>query len=236
MRSSSRLRSKELKAQKIKKCTVRLKKISQELIDKIKNYCLHKNIAMGTTMLKATTKDKDCYCNKETDFPCGPLSGCILRATQIECTNNRCSPTCLNQSIQLSKFPRVTVEPAGIKGLGLYAEEVIERNDIIIEYVGEIIEKAEYNRRRRQGMVDYCVTYGKFYIDSYKQGNFARFSNSSHRPNCQMFPIDAGDELRLALVSCKKIMKGEEIVWDYGKDYKGPCYCNEANCSGQIGM
>lgn len=235
MRSSSRLKAKELNARTVKKCSVRLVNMSRKLIDKIRKFCLHKNIAIGKAkILKATTKDSICSCNKKQDFPCGPLSGCTLRAIQIECSS-QCSPTCRNKSIQFSKFPRVRVEPAGTKGLGLFADQIIDQNDVVIEYVGEVIDRAEYNRRRRKGLLDYCVTYGtKFLIDANNRGNFARFSNSSHRPNCQMFPIDAGDDIRLALVACKTIKKGEEIVWDYGKNYKGPCYCDEANCSGQI--
>ncbi|KAG4073863.1 hypothetical protein HA402_014068 [Bradysia odoriphaga] len=210
--------------------------MSPKLIEIVRKFCLQKSITTGKAkLLKAATKGDNCSCNKEQSFPCGPLSGCSLRAIQIECSN-QCSPTCLNKSIQLSKFPRVTVEPAGKKGLGLFAEQNIEQNDVVIEYVGEIIDTIEYNRRRREGLLDYCLTYGKYYIDAYNRGNFSRFSNSSHRPNCKMFPIDAGDEIRLALVACKDIIKGEEIVWNYGKYYKGPCYCGETNCSGEIGI
>lgn len=70
----------------------------------------------------------------------------------------------------------------------------------------------EFRRRRRNGA--YCVKYGKYYIDSRLRGNYSRFCNSSHNPNCQLLPVQAAGEVRLAIVATVDIRKGKIVTED----------------------
>lgn len=65
-----------------------------------------------------------------------------------------------------------------------------KKNEFIIEYVGEVIDGDEFNRRFKQSLADkvenlyFCNLENGLYIDSTVLGNESRFINHSCGPNC----------------------------------------------------
>lgn len=97
-------------------------------------------------------------------------------------------------------------------GLGLFTEKPIAKKDFVIEYTGEKITHAEANRREGK----YLFTLNSRYvIDGKDRKNIARYINYSCVPNCEAV-IDKG---RILINAIRNIKSGEELTYDYGRDY-----------------
>ncbi len=118
-----------------------------------------------------------------------------------------------------------------IAGLGLFATEPLKRGDFIIEYTGELIPTEEADRRG--GKYLFVVSDTKT-IDGKGRDNIARYINHSCAPNAEA-ELDE-DELRVRIYAKKKILPGEEILYDYGKEYWDehikPYGCRCPHCTG----
>ncbi|HXI25961.1 MAG TPA: SET domain-containing protein [Pyrinomonadaceae bacterium] len=97
-------------------------------------------------------------------------------------------------------------------GLGLFATKPIPKGTKIIEYVGPRISNAEVEKSN-----------GKYYfglnkqwsIDGSGRENVARYANHSCGPNAEAI-ITCG---RIWICSRRNIKAGEEITYNYGKEY-----------------
>ncbi len=121
--------------------------------------------------------------------------------------------------------PRVQVKRSQT-GLGLFALEDIPKGRLIIEYTGERISNDEADRRG--GRYLFAVT-KDLVIDGKGRQNTSRYINHSCRPNAEAEHDESDD--RIYIRSIKKIMAGEEIAYDYGREYledligPGGCLC-----------
>jgi SET domain-containing protein len=97
-------------------------------------------------------------------------------------------------------------------GLGLFALQAIPKGQRIIEYTGPLIPNEEVDRRR--GRYFFGVN-TKWSIDGSPRSNVARYINHSCKPNAEA--IISGR--RVWIWSRKNIKPGEEIAYDYGKEY-----------------
>lgn len=97
-------------------------------------------------------------------------------------------------------------------GLGLFAAKPILRGKRIIEYTGPLIPNEEVDKR--VGRYFFGVN-SKWSIDGSPRSNIARYINHSCRPNAEA--IISGR--RVWIWSRKNIKAGEEIAYDYGKEY-----------------
>jgi SET domain-containing protein len=97
-------------------------------------------------------------------------------------------------------------------GLGLFALKPIPKGTRIIEYTGPLISNDEVERR--SGKYFFGVN-TKWSIDGSPRSNVARYLNHSCRPNAEA--IISGR--RVWIWSMKNIATGEEITYDYGKEY-----------------
>lgn len=97
-------------------------------------------------------------------------------------------------------------------GHGLYAGEAIPKNRFLIEYWGTIITNDHANRvgGRYLFNLDNGTT-----IQGSRRENTARYINHSCKPNCEA--RDVGN--RIFIFSKRKIKEGEELTYDYGKEY-----------------
>ena len=162
----------------------------------------------------------------------------------------------LKKRKKLVKFDR-----SAIHGWGLYAEENIAINDLIIEYVGEKVRQKVADMREikydKQGvgssylfrMLDDEI------VDATKKGGIARFINHSCSPNCTAKIIKVEGTPRIVIYALKDITKSEcttclstrsetnrflddELTYDYkfereiGATDRIPCLCGSANCKG----
>ena len=98
-------------------------------------------------------------------------------------------------------------------GLGLFATKPISKGKRIVEYVGPPIlnDIAE----RSYGKYFFCIN-KKWSIDGSPRTNIARYINHSCRPNAEAFVSERG---RVWIWSRRNIKPGEEITYDYGKEY-----------------
>ncbi|HET8575122.1 MAG TPA: SET domain-containing protein [Candidatus Paceibacterota bacterium] len=97
-------------------------------------------------------------------------------------------------------------------GLGLFASKAIAKGTFIVEYVGEIISSQEADRRG--GKYLFQLNSRKT-VDGKNRSNVARYINHSCRPNAEV-EIKRG---HILIFAKKKIREGEEIAYDYGKEY-----------------
>jgi SET domain-containing protein len=57
-------------------------------------------------------------------------------------------------------------------------------------------------------------------VDSYRFGNVARFVNDERKnPNCKVENFTVDGENRVFLQALREIKAGEELSFDYGKDF-----------------
>ena len=113
-------------------------------------------------------------------------------------------------------------------GRGLFALEAIPKGVCIIEYIGRPATKKEEGDDTARYLFwasDIKVINGNI------KANTARYINHSCAPNCEA----DGPDGRIFIVSRRAIRVGEELTYDYGKEYfdqhlgGGRCRC--AKCS-----
>lgn len=97
-------------------------------------------------------------------------------------------------------------------GLGLYAQEAIPKGACIIEYIGRPVTEEEADRD--QGKYLFEIGKNKT-IDGNIKENIARYINHSCRPNCEA----DGPTGRVFILALRNIKLGEELNYDYGKEY-----------------
>ncbi|KXZ54200.1 hypothetical protein GPECTOR_5g294 [Gonium pectorale] len=176
---------------------------------------------------------------------CGP--DCINRMLCIECVPGFCpsEDKCTNQMFSKRMYANLEIRRAGAKGFGLYALEDIKAGQFIIEYIGEVLEEDEYQRRK-----DYYMSVGQrhYYfmnigngevIDACRKGNISRFINHSCEPNCETQKWLVRGELAIGLFAVRDIPKDTELTFDYNFERYGDkpmrCYCQSQNCRQFIG-
>lgn len=101
-------------------------------------------------------------------------------------------------------------------GLGLFAAREIKKGEFIVQYRGEKLRNEEADRRADRGNKYLYEINSRWTIDGKSRKNVARYANHSCRPNAE------SDVLRghkIIIRAIKKILPGEEITYDYGKDY-----------------
>lgn len=165
----------------------------------------------------------------------------------MECVDSECNCGlgCENQRFQRKQFADVSVIKTEKKGYGLRANTVLQPNEFIFEYIGEVINEPTFRRRMvqydQEGIKHFyfmSLTRTEF-VDATKKGNLGRFCNHSCNPNCYVDKWVVGEKLRMGIFTSRVIRPGEELVFNYNVDRYGadpqPCYCGEPNCTGYIG-
>ena len=118
-------------------------------------------------------------------------------------------------------------------GLGLFAARSFRRGDFVIEYTGALLANEEADRRG--GKYLFRVN-SRWTIDGRGRENLSRYINHSCVPNC----IAYSKGRKVKIYSLKKIAAGEELTYDYGKEYfdayirpRG-CLCGACSPSGSL--
>lgn len=130
-----------------------------------------------------------CLCDQLKEL-CG--ENCLNRQTRIECNPSNCSvgEQCLNRPISHNSAKNCYIKRVQGKGYGLFAKERIKENELIIEYIGEVIDSNESNMRLSTLYKDnyhyYILSINRNeQIDATSYGNLSRFINHSCSPNSQ---------------------------------------------------
>ncbi|KAK0080937.1 hypothetical protein PV325_013077 [Microctonus aethiopoides] len=189
-----------------------------------------------------------CECDARWENPCAPDSDCLNRILSIECSPGICpaGARCNNQSFVRREYPAMEPFHTQGRGWGLRSLEAIKSGQFVIEYVGEVIDEAEYKRRinRKKELRNenyYFLTIDVFRtIDAEPKGNLSRFMNHSCQPNCETQKWTVNGDTRIGLFAIRDIDVGEELTFNYNLASDGetrkPCLCGAPNCSGYIGL
>jgi histone-lysine N-methyltransferase SETD1 len=133
---------------------------------------------------------------------------------------------------------------SAIHNWGLYAEENISANDMIIEYVGEKVRQQVADMRERRYLKSGIGSSYLFridentVIDATKRGGIARFINHSCTPNCTAKIIKVDGSKRIVIYALRDIERDEELTYDYkferewDSDDRIPCLCGSVGCKG----
>jgi hypothetical protein len=122
---------------------------------------------------------------------------------------------------------------SAIHGKGLFARADMEAGTAIVEYSGLRVCASVGKRMAEAGNVYMFQINRREFIDGSVATNLARHANHSCAPNAQSVGIAGG----LWLCARRRIVKGEEITYDYGysiRDENSPCRCGAAGCIGVI--
>lgn len=136
------------------------------------------------------------------------------------------------------------IRSSEIHGRGVYATRKIAAEELILEYVGELVDKEESGRRgtrqqKRAGTSGDAAVYifnltKKYDIDGDVPWNTARLINHSCEPNCEAWQRGK----RIFIHALEEIEAGEELTFDYGFDVEchedHPCRCGRDGCVGYI--
>ncbi|KAK1594832.1 SET domain-containing protein [Colletotrichum navitas] len=133
---------------------------------------------------------------------------------------------------------------SAIHNWGLYTEENINKDDMIIEYVGEQVRQSISEIREKRYLKSGMGSSYLFriddntVIDATKKGGIARFINHSCMPNCTAKIIKVDGSKRIVIYALRDIGQHEELTYDYkfereiGSLDRIPCLCGTAACKG----
>ncbi|XP_046803305.1 probable histone-lysine N-methyltransferase CG1716 isoform X2 [Lucilia cuprina] len=191
----------------------------------------------------------DCFLTHEEEergeLGCG--EDCLNRLLMIECgAECNVKERCTNKRFQKLLCSPCRVFRTEKKGFGIMADIEILPGEFIMEYVGEVIDTDEFEKRRIMYSQDknrhyyFMALRSDAIIDATIKGNISRFINHSCDPNAETQKWTVNGELRIGFFSRKSIMPGEEITFNYQYQRYGReaqrCYCESANCTGWIGQ
>ncbi|KAJ4715021.1 histone-lysine N-methyltransferase SUVR5-like [Melia azedarach] len=177
-----------------------------------------------------------------------------------ECNNMcRCDRTCPNRVLQNGVQVKLEVFMTESKGWAVRTGQAILRGTFVCEYIGEVLDDQEANKRRsrygREGC-SYVFTVDshindmgrliegqvRYVIDATKYGNISRFINHSCLPNLVNHQVlmESMDYQRahIGFYASRDIAAGEELTYDYhyellpGEGY--PCHCGTSKCRGRL--
>ena len=131
------------------------------------------------------------------------------------------------------------------KGWGVMATKDLNEGDLVVEYVGEVIDMESWEARKRAlGRYDHfyfmALNSGEI-VDASRKGNIARFINHSCNPNLQVEKWYVNRAPRLGLWAKRPIRAGEELSYNYSvkwsgnRDHAQRCECGAHNCTGYLG-
>lgn len=194
-----------------------------------------------------TSTISPCECKPNSEHPCSPDSECLNRILMVECDPNTCpaGEKCENQYFEKRIYPSLAPCFTDGRGWGLKVLEDIPKGTFVIEYVGEVIDDEEYQKRLLRKHEEKDENYYFLTIDSTRiidagpKGNVSRFMNHSCQPNCETQKWTVMGDTRVGLFSLCNIPANTELTFNYNLESKGnekkPCMCGASMCSGFIG-
>ncbi|XP_048334681.2 histone-lysine N-methyltransferase SUVR5 isoform X3 [Ziziphus jujuba] len=177
-----------------------------------------------------------------------------------ECNDRcSCSKNCPNRVLQNGVRVKLEIYRTEKKGWAVRAGEAILRGTFVCEYIGEVLDEQEANKRRKRYGTEGCSYLyeidahindmsrliegqARYVIDATKYGNVSRFINHSCSPNLENHQVlvESMDfqHAHIGLYANRDIALGEELTYDYryellpGEGY--PCHCEASTCRGRL--
>ncbi|KAM9858173.1 histone-lysine N-methyltransferase SETD1B-A-like [Aulostomus maculatus] len=138
---------------------------------------------------------------------------------------------------------RIRFSRSHIHEWGLFAMEPITADEMVIEYVGQMIRQVIADMREQRYEEEGIGSSYLFrvnqdtIIDATKYGNLARFINHSCNPNCYAKIITVESQKKIVIYSRQPISINEELTYDYKfpiEETKIPCLCGAEGCRGSL--
>uniref|UniRef100_A0A8C2KDP1 [histone H3]-lysine(4) N-methyltransferase n=1 Tax=Cyprinus carpio TaxID=7962 RepID=A0A8C2KDP1_CYPCA len=127
-----------------------------------------------------------------------------------------------------------------IQGLGLFAARDIEKQTMVIEYMGDVLRAEVAMRKELLYKAKNRPAYmfrisSERVIDATRSGSPARYINHSCSPNCVAEVVTFERGHKIIISAARRIERGEELCYDYkltpvADQSKIPCHCGAANC------
>ena len=127
-------------------------------------------------------------------------------------------------------FMALIIRSSAIHAAGCYTTASIRKGTLVAEYTGPRLTKTQADKRYENLPITYLfgLGSGRRVIDGHCM---AMFLNHSCDPNCETEEIKG----RVWIKAIKPIAAGEELTYDYGKDYFdlfiAPLGCRCAACA-----
>lgn len=168
-------------------------------------------------------------------YPSDPTIAKPPQSCEI-CQLDSCS--CEPHSCDNVTQPLVELKRYHQKGVGIRALQQIHQDDILAEYVGQIVPKNTRDQRYMDYVYGFLFTrpgYSEPFalISSKYMGNWTRYMSHSCDANTKFITVAIGGRYRVMVVAERDIEMFEEVTVDYGDDYfKGQqeCFCGEPRC------
>ncbi|OWZ14986.1 SET domain-containing hypothetical protein, partial [Phytophthora megakarya] len=135
---------------------------------------------------------------------------------QIECVQKTLfyGIACGNQRMQNGTQALLFLQNLPGKGVSLFADEDIENDQLIAQYVEEVVSRREYVQRekkvgRRSGRFYGMAISGDEVIDARAVGGIVRFANHCCSPNGIFERWDVGGETCCGIFAARDIYHGE---------------------------
>ncbi len=115
-------------------------------------------------------------------------------------------------------------------GYGVFTDEIIEKDWVVGEYTGELIDFDMCNKLNMQEAA-YLMELGMYYrsedgdylrnlfIDAKRMGNFTRFVNHSYIPNIREEVVFAKGLWHIVFVARRRILADKQLFINYGPKY-----------------
>ncbi|KAK4346551.1 hypothetical protein RND71_032890 [Anisodus tanguticus] len=170
-----------------------------------------------------------------------------------------CSKSCQNRVLQSGVRVKLEIYKTETKGWAVRAREAILRGTFVCEYVGEVLDEEEADKRRNRYGTEGCGYFleidahindmsrliegqSPYVIDATNYGNVSRYINHSCLPNLVNYQVlvESMDHqlAHIGFYASRDILAGEELTFDYR--YKllpgegSPCLCGSSNCRGRL--
>ena len=120
---------------------------------------------------------------------------------------------------------RVGLTEDGLRGHGAFALEEIKKGEWICDYEGEVLDEGQYSRRYPDGQSVFAteLTLGHNIDASSLVGNRDVFSavhmNHSRKGRANVTRVKDVDKMRVMFFATCDIAAGEELTYDYGREY-----------------
>jgi len=158
----------------------------------------------------------------------------------------------MDRRISAEQYKAMKSEPRSIQPIvghspihewGLFATQDYQPDQMIIEYLGELIrQKVSDAREQRYESLNIVSTYmfkinDDLIVDSTKQGNASRFINHSCDPNCYTRVVNVDGEPKIVVLANRFVPRGAELTYDYcfsSEEERIECHCGTPKCSGRL--
>jgi len=154
---------------------------------------------------------------------------CPCFAAGRECDPDICSCDSMEHNSELRKCrnsglfhqdrKHLSIAPSQVHGWGAFARTDIKKNELVTEYIGEIVSQAEADRRGRvYDKLNRSYLFNlnnEFVIDSARKGNKVKFANHSENPNCFSKIMRVNGDQRIGIYAKQAIRAGEELFFHY---------------------